>query len=109
MVTTRYVSRIVAFGGRPATLSEDEVTSIKKVVDSGRKCGPHEFVQVGEQVLVVQGPLTGLVGIVARASGGTRVIVSAQLLMRSIFVEVDAAELSPISAGRGRACATFAA
>jgi transcription antitermination factor NusG len=57
---------------------------------------PHPFLGVGEKARIRSGPLAGMQGIVLRHNKGTRIVLSLELIMKSIAVEVDVADLEPI-------------
>ena len=56
---------------------------------------PHPFLGVGERAQICSGPLAGMQGIVLRHNKGTRIVLSLELIMQSIAVEVDVADLEP--------------
>jgi transcription antitermination factor NusG len=58
---------------------------------------PHPFLAIGEKVRVRSGPFAEMQGIVLRNSKKTRLVISLDLIMQSVAVEVDAADLEPIS------------
>jgi transcriptional antiterminator RfaH len=57
---------------------------------------PHPFLGVGEKARIRSGPLAGMQGIVLRHHQGTRIVLSLDLIMQSIAVEVDVADLEPV-------------
>ncbi len=82
----------------PEPLAEDEIEILRTGLQ-GRQCEPHPFLTVGERVRVCRGPLSGAVGIVARIKNGLRLVITMEMLMRSVAVEVDAADLEAVRAG----------
>jgi transcription antitermination factor NusG len=56
---------------------------------------PHRYLAAGTQVRIERGPLAGVHGIVLRTKSGCRVVLSLDLIMRSMAVEVDASDLEP--------------
>jgi transcription antitermination factor NusG len=54
---------------------------------------PYPYRQVGRKVHVKYGPLAGIEGILVRTKEKLRVVLSIDLIMRSVAVEVDAADL----------------
>jgi hypothetical protein len=50
---------------------------------------PHPFLRVGERARVVAGPLTGVEGVLIRSKHRSRLVLSVELLHRSVAVEVD--------------------
>lgn len=58
---------------------------------------PHPGVAKGETVRICRGPLQGLTGVVARQKNSFRVVLTVDLIMKSVAVEVCADNLEPIS------------
>jgi transcription antitermination factor NusG len=83
---------ILGFGPRPVAIPDVEIEAVKLIV-SFPKPVPCAYVSAGDRVVVCRGPLRGLEGYVAYAKGVARVIVSVQMLARSISAEVDADSL----------------
>jgi transcription antitermination factor NusG len=88
----------VGFGGVPFPLEEAEVTRMQEALNSGVMAKPHPYLKVGSRVEIVSGPLEGMRGILLREQGQCRVVLSIDLIMRSIVVEVDASEVVPLKA-----------
>lgn len=92
---------LVGFGRTPAPIPEDEIERVRRMVDSGLMVNPYPFVKVGESVLIERGPLTGVEGILVEVKGRCRLVVSINLLQRSVSAEVDRQSVRPMStAGR---------
>jgi transcription termination/antitermination protein NusG len=85
----------VGYGGRPASLEAEEITNLRRVLGEDRKVEPHPFLNTGRKVRVTAGPLTGLEGVVVRRKGQVQLVVSVELIQRSVLVEVDSTELEP--------------
>jgi transcription antitermination factor NusG len=97
IIMTPGVHSMVMFGARPAVISDAEVDAIRRAVDSKLAVEPHPFLQCGDWVRVTSGPLTDVEGILVRKKTSYRLILSAQLLGKSIAVEIDAFSVKPIS------------
>jgi len=89
------VVRLVAFNGLPAALPEREIELLRRGLGPDVKAGPHPYLRVGRRVRVVRGPMAGLEGILKRRKDSFRLVISIDLIMRSIAVEVDAADVAP--------------
>jgi transcription antitermination factor NusG len=96
VVSTIGVHSIVTFAGRPAPIPEIQIDAIKRVIENHLQVEPHPFLSSGDWVRVTFGPLAGVEGIVVRRKSGFRLILSAELLGRSIAVEVDALNVEPL-------------
>jgi transcription antitermination factor NusG len=57
---------------------------------------PHPYLTAGAKVRIKSGPMAGLQGILLRKKGKPRVVVSVDLIMRSIAIDVDASQVEPI-------------
>ena len=88
VVTTPGVIRIVGSGSNPTPIDPVEIDSLRLSCDSGRQVDPCEFLNVGDQVLVEDGPLAGVVGILTEFRNEQRVVISVTQCMRSVAVEV---------------------
>ena len=97
IITTPGVHSVVMFAGRPAVIPEIEVDAIRKAVGSKLGVEPHPFLQCGDWVRVTSGPLIDVEGILVRKKSSYRLILSAELLGKSIAVEMDAFSVKPIS------------
>lgn len=58
---------------------------------------PYPYMKIGDQVRVKTGPLAGTVGILVRQKQNLRLVISMNLIMQSVSVEVDAWDIEPVS------------
>ena len=81
---------------RLAVISDDEMTAIERVASVREPVLPHPYLREGQRVRITSGPLTGVEGffVDARADRGV-LVVSVNLLQRSIAVSVDATDVTP--------------
>jgi transcription antitermination factor NusG len=74
------------------------------MIASGLPVGPWPYLRVGERVRIEAGPLRGLEGILTQVKDVWRVVVSVELLQRSVAAEVDRDVLAVVNRSvRGRA------
>jgi transcription antitermination factor NusG len=99
VLSTPGVHSIVGFGGHPAAIEKCEIDAIRLAVETHLRIEPHPFLRHGDQVRVKFGPLAGVEGILIRKRGFTRLILSAELLQKSVSVEVDASCVERIGNG----------
>ena len=88
------VHSIVGTGKHPVPLPNFEIETLRRSVDV-LKIEPHPYLNVGERATILRGPLAGMTGIVVRKKNGLRFVLSLDLIMKSVAVEVDAADLEP--------------
>ncbi len=92
------VVRLVGFDGTPTPLDDEEVQGLRRALSAGVGVAPHPYLTVGHRVRVTAGPLAGREGILLRRKGAVRVVLSVDLIQRSIVADVDAAWLEPAPA-----------
>ena len=90
------VVRFVGFGEVATALPENEIEALRQGLASGVRAEPHPYLQVGRRARVKSGPLQGMVGILLKKKNRERFIISLELILRAIAVEVDALELEPV-------------
>lgn len=90
------VLRFVTFQGHPAPVKDSEIESLTAGLARGSKAEPHPYLQRGKRVRVVRGALAGTEGIMVRRKERFRLVLSIDLIMRSMMVEVDEADVQPV-------------
>jgi len=90
------VVNLVGFNGVPAPLPHADIETLRDALSKGAQAKPHPYLNVGSRVRIRSGPLEGMQGILLRKKGYLRVVVSVDLIMRSIAVDVDTTEVEPI-------------
>ena len=96
VLTAPGVVDLVGFGKTPERIPDEEIERVRRMVESGLLVTPHPFLDVGQAVLIERGPLTGLEGILVEVKGKHRLVVSINLLQRSVSAEVDRRSVRPI-------------
>ncbi|HZU23044.1 MAG TPA: UpxY family transcription antiterminator [Terriglobales bacterium] len=92
------VVRLVSSRGQALAIGEAEIESLRQGLRAGGKAEPHPFLKIGERVHVLAGPFAGCSGILLRKKDSLRVVVSLDIIMRSVAVEVDACDIETSSA-----------
>ena len=90
------VVRLVGFGNRAAAMPESEISRIRDILREEVRIEPHPYLVAGLKVRVKRGPLAGMQGVLVRRKNKLRFVVSVELIMKSIVVEVDESVLEPI-------------
>jgi transcription antitermination factor NusG len=93
------VTSVVGFGRAPEAVPEEEIEAVRRMVASSLPVAPWPFLRVGERVRIEAGPLSGLEGILTQVKDSWRVVVSIELLQRSVAAEVDRDVLSVVRRG----------
>jgi transcription termination/antitermination protein NusG len=99
IVQTPGVHGIVGTAGRAAVIPEEEIAAIRRAVDGRLKVEPYPYLKAGDRVRITAGPLLGIEGILIRKQDLARIVLSIEMLGRSVAVEVNPAFVEPISSG----------
>jgi transcription antitermination factor NusG len=91
------VARFVNFGGTIIPVPAVDIESLRAGLIGGLRVEPHPYLKVGRRARVKSGPLQGMIGILLRKKNLERFIISLDMIQRSISVEIDAAQLDPIT------------
>jgi transcription antitermination factor NusG len=89
------VVNIVSFDGEIVPIPEQEITSIRRLVESDLQFDPCPLIREGMLVEVTHGPLKGVVGRLMRKGAHARLVLSVDLIGQAVSVEVDAADVKP--------------
>jgi transcription antitermination factor NusG len=89
--------RLVGFNGLPAALADEEMAILRLGLGQSLLAQPHPFLTVGRRVRIVGGPFAGLEGVLKRKKSNLRVVVSLELIQRSVAVDVEAADVTPLN------------
>lgn len=90
------VVQLVSAGSAPVPLVDNEIEILSKGLSDRLKAEPHPYLKVGNRVRIKSGPLTGLEGILLRHKDDFRVVISVDLIMKSMSVEIAMADLETI-------------
>ncbi|AMY12998.1 transcriptional activator RfaH [Luteitalea pratensis] len=98
ILTTPGVLHVVSTGQIPQPIDDEEIESLRLLVESGLPVEPWPFHYVGQRIRIIGGPLAGTSGILQSVKSKNRLIVSISLLQRSVAVEVPESSAWPASA-----------
>ncbi len=93
------VVRLVGFGGLPTALPDSELEIMRGGLSQSLRMEPHPFLTAGRRVRITGGPFAGLEGVLKRKKSGLRVVVSLELIQRSVSVDVETADVRPLTSG----------
>lgn len=87
----------VRLDGSPAQIPVEEIEAVRRVVKTGLFLEPYPFLKSGDRVRLKTGPLEGIEGILVRKKNAYRMVISVELLARSIAVEVNAVDIERVA------------
>jgi transcription antitermination factor NusG len=88
--------RLVGFSSLPCPLPEADINKMKEALNKGVLAEPYPYLTAGTRVEIKNGPLQGMTGILLRRQNKCRVVISVDLIMRSMSVEVEAGDVVSI-------------
>lgn len=90
IVKTAGVVRMVGFKGKPMPAKEEEISSLMILDGTNRTVRNRNYMKRGDRVMIMEGPLKGLIGFYVKHKGRSdKVVVSIELLKRSLAVEIE--------------------
>jgi len=92
------VVRMVGIKGTPVPANEEEIASLMILDGTDRTVQNRTYMKKGDRIMIMEGPLKGLVGFYLHHKGKTdKVVVSVDLLNRSLEVEIEGWALERVS------------
>lgn len=92
-LTVPGVVHFVGTSNTPAEIPSEEMEFLRTAVQAKRHIEPHPYLAPGNRVRIASGPMSGVTGTIQRTATGCRIVISVDMIMRSVAVEVDAASL----------------
>jgi transcription antitermination factor NusG len=97
ILSTPGVHMALTHGDRIAVIPEKEIDAIRRTIQGPFRMEPHPFLRCGDRVRVVRGSLEGVEGILIRKKNQFRLVLSVDMLAKSVAVEIDASDIESIS------------
>lgn len=94
--TTGVVRFVGSSFSDPACIPEQELFAIQRFVENDIQIDPFPYLKQGERVYIRSGPFKGVEGFIIRKDKHSRLVISLNLLMQSISIEIDAACVEPV-------------
>jgi transcription antitermination factor NusG len=97
VLNTPGVHMALTHGDRIAVIPTTEIDAVRRTVEGPFRLEPHPFLRCGDRVRVIRGSLQGIEGILSRKKNQFRLVLSVDMLAKSVAVEIDAADVEPLS------------
>lgn len=98
ILKTPGVLHLVGVRGVPEPVDESEIAALQSAVTSGLFLQPWPFLKVGHKVIVQDGPLRNVEGILTAIQGEKNLIISVTLLQRSVAIKIERSGVRPAAA-----------
>lgn len=86
---------LVCMDRKPCPLDDGEIEKLRHALASEIRAMPHPYLTAGRRVRITAGPLSGVEGILLRRKGMLRMVISIDLIQRSVIADVQTAWLEP--------------
>jgi transcription antitermination factor NusG len=97
IVSTPGIHMILTHGEKIATIPDHEMDAVRRTIDAKLRVEPHPFLRCGERVRVKRGALEGIEGILVRFKGSARLVLSVDMLAKSVGVEMEVMDVEPVT------------
>ena len=102
VLVTPGVVNVVGFGNVFLPIPENEIQAVQAIVRSGLPSITWPFLRDGQRVRIEHGSLSGIEGQLVQIKNKFRIVVSIELLQRSVSVEIDRSWIHPVEPTRTR-------
>ena len=96
ILKTPGVVRFLTQEGKPSPIPEEQISSLKKLIDNNEQIDPHPYISEGQQVRITSGPLTGVEGILMEKLKHNFLVISIDLIKQGAAVKIDAFDIEPV-------------
>jgi transcription antitermination factor NusG len=96
VLTDSGIIRLVSFNSNAAALPDDDIERLRSSL-AARRAEPYPFLTAGKRVRIRSGPFAGMAGTILRRKGGLRLVVTLDLIQKSIVFELDVADTQATS------------
>jgi len=88
VLRTSGVIRFVGILNKPSRVPDLQIDWLRRVVGGSKEVQRESYLEVGERVKIISGPLAGVEGIISRVNGTSRVIVPIAAVQQSVSFQV---------------------
>jgi len=88
--------RFVGIEGRPEPVPDEQIDGVRRFLEASIAVDPYPYLQVGQRVEIIAGPLKGITGILVQKRGKFRFVLQVDLIRQAVSVEIDASDVRPI-------------
>jgi transcription antitermination factor NusG len=83
-------------GGRGTPIPEEQIESVRSILDQGVEFSLHPYLTVNQRVRIRGGSLDGVEGVLLAKNSDQSLVVSIDLIQRSVAIRVSGYELEPV-------------
>lgn len=82
--------------GEPEPIPDEQITSLKKLVENKEALDPYPYLDKGQRVRIKKGPLSGVEGILVEKLGKHMLVLSVDVLRQGVALTINASDVEKI-------------
>ena len=102
VLKTSGVAQFVGNRQGAVSIPDKEISDVRAVLEQKISCSPHPFLQLGQRVRIRGGSLDGVEGILVGCDSASKLVISIELIQRSLAVSVYNLDVEPIGSCSAR-------
>ena len=95
ILKTPGVVRFLTLEGKPTPIPDEQIISLKKIIENKEQIDPHPYISEGQKVRITHGPLEGVEGILMKKLNHNFLVLSIDLIKQGAAVKIDAFDIEP--------------
>ncbi|MBI5182734.1 MAG: UpxY family transcription antiterminator [Nitrospirae bacterium] len=97
VLKTKGVVRLLgASPDRPEPVPEEQIISLKRLIDNKTCLDPYPYLKEGQRVRIKKGPLTGVEGILIEKLGQHMLVLSVDIIQQGVSLKIEASEVEVV-------------
>jgi len=90
------VIRMVFFDNQPARIPEGQIANLRTIIEHGYNPQPFQYLNRGDEVEVIAGPLRGVHGFFVEERGQEHLIISVHPIRQSVAIQVGRSQIRKV-------------
>lgn len=90
------VLQVLGVRGEAIAIPDEQIQSVRTLVSEGLLWATHPFLSIGQRVRIRSGALDGVEGILVGCNGDRSLIVSVDVIQRSLAVRIEGYDVEPV-------------
>jgi transcription antitermination factor NusG len=87
------VRMLCTIPGEPDPIPDDQMISLKKLIENREELDPYPYLNEGQRVQIIKGPLSGVEGILVKKMDKHILVLSVDVLRQGVALTINAADV----------------
>jgi transcription antitermination factor NusG len=96
VLKTKAVVRLLGTAGRPEPVPEEQIISLKRLIENKASLDPYPYLKEGHRVKIKRGPLSGVEGILIEKLSQHILVLSVDIIQQGVSLKIEASEVEAI-------------